>query len=108
LIGLGTALVICWMKSSQILLKSFNSRITFQEDNSKALRAAEKLGIKKIAGSDAHFPGELGHAGIKAQATTFEELRKALMQNKYEIFGRLSSPFVHIQSKISKLSHKLQ
>lgn len=81
-------------------IETFNSRVVLASDNKKAEKLAKENGIKGIAGSDAHFKSEVGHAGIEAEATSIEELRKVLEKGNYKIFGETSSPLVHVQSTL--------
>jgi len=65
-------------------IEAFNAR-NLPGNNKKAIKLADKLNIPKIAGSDSHFPFELGKA-----YTLFEgSLRKALKQNKTKIKGTI-------------------
>lgn len=65
------------------VIECFNSR-TAPYANALAGRLAEKLDMPKSAGSDTHFPFELGKC-----CTVFEgSLREALLKKKTMVFGR--------------------
>lgn len=63
-------------------IEAINAR-NFSFSNTKAIKAADKYNICKIAGSDTHFFFELGKA-----YTEFEgDLKKAIKNNKTRIYG---------------------
>jgi hypothetical protein len=64
-------------------IECFNARMLFPENNKKANEVADKLGLAKTAGSDAHFKFEVGTA-----YTIFEgNLRTAIKKRKTKIYG---------------------
>ncbi len=66
-------------------VECFNARMLFNSDNKKADNAANKYGIAKTGGSDAHFKFE-----VATGTTLFErDLRKALKEKKTMPYGKL-------------------
>ena len=66
-------------------VETFNARMLFNSDNKKSDNAANKYGIAKTGGSDAHFKFE-----VATGTTLFEgDLRKALKEKKTKPDGRL-------------------
>ena len=85
------------------VMETFNSRCLSNSMNRKAAAYAKEHGLSAIAGSDAHAPMEIGNAFVECNGNSEEELRKAILQGKTKINGRLASPFIHIFSTIAKL-----
>jgi len=74
------------------IIESFNARIRHESDNEKAKEIAGRHGIALAAGSDAHFPWEIGRAGIEiAPFSTPQEFLGNLPQA--QIFGR-RTPYI--------------
>lgn len=74
------------------VIEGFNARIRYQSDNENAREIAQRHAIAVAAGSDAHFPWEIGRAGIEiAPFSTpggfLENLHQA------QIFGR-RTPYI--------------
>jgi len=84
-------------------IEAFNSRCIKPEFNQNALEFATKHNLGLTAGSDAHFANEIGKAGIKTREC---DLRKALQNNDYQIFGQNSSIMNHGFTKVLKLWRK--
>lgn len=83
-------------------LEVFNSRVLNDKENKKALEIAKKYRLGQCAGSDAHISFEVGRAYAISQGDTLEDFRKALKKGKTMVYGKLSSPLVHIVSTIAK------
>jgi len=83
-----------------------NGRCHSAADNGAALAFAERHGLLKGAGSDAHIPYEVGRAGVEmppfTDAASFKEALKSS-----RVFGRPSTPLVHLASTITKYRKKL-
>ncbi|HAL61554.1 MAG TPA: hypothetical protein DCP08_03995 [Chloroflexi bacterium] len=47
------------------IIEGFNARIRHESDNESAKETARRYSIAMAAGSDAHFPWEVGRAGIE-------------------------------------------
>ena len=66
-------------------VEAFNGRMLFSSENKKADETANKYGIAKTAGSDAHFKPE-----IATGYTLFDgDLRKALKEKSTRAYGKL-------------------
>ena len=71
------------------IIEGFNARIRHQEDNRAAQELARRQAIALGAGSDAHFPWEIGQAGVEIERfSSPEEFLSNLRRGK--IFGRRS------------------
>ncbi len=85
-----------------------NSRTVFNSDNLKALKFSEDNKIPFTAGSDAHFYWEIGNAYVVADVGDSEELRKAILRRKIQVFGRKGSVFNHGITKVVKAWRKIK
>lgn len=86
----------------------FNSRCILERYNYKAHEYAMENDLKYTAGSDAHFAGEIGKAGILTdfEINDVDDLRKSLIGNKSVIFGGKSS-FINLGlTKVLKIWRK--
>lgn len=80
------------------VVEAVNARAFLPLWNRAAARAAERRGIPAGAGSDAHFPFEIGRAFVRMPAFgTAEEFRDALSGAR-PVRRRGSSPFLHVAS----------
>lgn len=88
-------------------VEAFNSRAFWPGWNRRALRAGREAGLRLGAGSDAHFPGELGQAFTVMPA--FEGRRDfASSLDAATPVGRgVSSPAVHVASAGLKVARRL-
>lgn len=83
------------------LLEVFNSRNALPRFNRRALEYARRYRLLAGAGSDAHTYGEYGHAYIDVpQFSNADEFRAALPRGTWH--GRLSSPLVHLRTRIDR------
>ncbi len=71
-------------------IEVFNGRCS-PRSNSRARELATKLRKPLTAGSDAHFPDELGKAGIIVHADSPEEILEAVLKGDIDIFGQSRS-----------------
>lgn len=76
-------------------IEGFNARCIFQADNRAAAEFGREHNLAVIAGSDAHFPGEIGRAGIRLDG----EPEECLQSRDFQAFGRRSSFLNHCRSK---------
>ena len=76
-------------------IEGFNARCIFQSDNRAAAEFGREHDLAVIAGSDAHFPGEIGGAGIRLDGDPEECLRS----RDFQTFGRRTSLLTHCRSK---------
>lgn len=83
------------------LLEVFNSRNVFVADNDMALRLAAERGIPMTAGSDAHWPGEIGTSYVEVADFTGAEDFCRVMAESRRITGK-SGIIVHIGTKLVK------
>lgn len=82
-------------------LEGFNARVIFPSDNGRAQAFALAHGLPGTAGSDAHSVLEVGRAGVELPPFQGpEDFLRALGEGS--VFGRLSSPLVHVISTINK------
>lgn len=80
------------------VVEAVNARAFLPVWNRAAMRAAERRGIPAGAGSDAHFPFEIGRAYARMPSfRTAEEFREALERSR-PVHRRATSPFVHVAS----------
>ena len=84
------------------IMEVFNSRSPLLRSSAKARIFAEKHGIAKIAGSDAHALPEIGNAYVEMpEFNDKDEFLRALAQGK--IYGRRTNLLRHLNSTWSKL-----
>lgn len=84
-------------------IEVFNSRVLVNRFNSMADRYARKNRIPRMAGSDAHFPEEIGNVTnyLKCERNT-DSVFNFLSKNKLRFVGRRTSIFSHVKSAIVK------
>lgn len=80
-------------------VEAFNSRCLRQKYNDKAAQFAEENGLTVAAGSDAHFAGEIGKAGI---ITRQDSIRDALIKGDLNVFGEKTSIVNLVLTKMVK------
>lgn len=74
------------------IVEGFNARILWHADNLAAQQIARQWDILLAAGSDAHFAGEIGRAGVEVdRCSTPQELLDGLRSG--HIFGR-RTPYI--------------
>jgi len=84
------------------VIEVFNARGIFPWASAKARLLAEKYGIAKSAGSDAHTLQEIGNAYVEMpEFNGKDDFLKALAAGT--IFGHRASPVVHFSSTWAKL-----
>jgi len=79
-------------------IEGFNSRCMLQKENLDAHKLAKKLGLAAIAGSDSHFPNEIGNAYVEFSDNL--SLREAIKERKLKIKGR-HTPILSSKIKIA-------
>lgn len=83
------------------ILEVFNSRSPVSPGE-KAVPFAEKYGLAKSGGSDAHTIGEIGNAFVEIpEFTDQSDFLQALRQGR--VYGKKASPFVHIGSIVARI-----
>ena len=88
------------------LLEGCNSRHPITSKQVSILKAMNK---PIVAGSDAHFPQEIGLSRtiIRYESNSEEDLKKALLKGEIEIYGSPSPFYLELLSQIVKgLKHK--
>src|SRR3989344_1278039 len=83
-------------------IEAFNSRCYFSGFNKKAEAYADAHKICKIAGSDAHFPQEIGKAITEFNCDNLEGVRKEIKKRNTRIHGEKSNPLVHFYTFLRK------
>ncbi|AGB04828.1 putative metal-dependent phosphoesterase, PHP family [Aciduliprofundum sp. MAR08-339] len=71
-------------------IEIFNGRCK-RKSNERAKNLVECLKKPYTAGSDAHFPDEIGKAGIIVDAADEEDVIEAILKKRVKIFGRSRS-----------------
>lgn len=87
------------------LIESFNSRNN-KENNLKATLLVKKFNLKSIAGSDAHFPWEIGKCLNYINAYEEEEIRKEIKRGNVKIvkneYSFIAKPLSWVIDKVRK------
>lgn len=87
------------------VMEVFNSRSPFPWTQTKARIFAEKYGIPKSAGSDAHTPREIGNAYVEMpEFNGKDDFLSALAAGK--IIGHMSNPLVHFHTTWAKIKNR--
>ena len=87
-------------------VEALNARVTFAMDNRLAEALARAYQLPQAAGSDAHQGFEIGHAYVEMDAWVDPpSFLQSLSHSR--IFGRISSPFVHVGSTCAKMAKVL-
>jgi len=89
------------------IVEAFNSRALLLQSSTKARVFAEKYGIAKSAGSDAHTLGEIGNAYVEIpEFNGRDEFLNALAKGK--VIGHRTNPLIHFVSAWEKLKSRLK
>lgn len=89
--------------SEQIdMIEVFNARSLPPQNSAKTRTFAEKYGIIQSAGSDAHTPGEIGHAYVEMPEFKGKDDFLDALQ-KGNIYGHTTNPLTHFASIWTKL-----
>ena len=87
-------------------LEVFNARCWSNEPNARAAEMAARGGVLGTAGSDAHFPVEIGQAYLAmSNFHDAESFRASLAQA--QVMGHRSFPLVHLLSRYAVLRKSL-
>jgi predicted metal-dependent phosphoesterase TrpH len=84
-------------------IEGFNARCILNRYNGEAARFAREYHLPIVGGSDAHFGGEIGQAGVIVTQGT---LREGITGGTLELFGRRAPLLNHARTKIGKLYHQ--
>lgn len=89
------------------IIEVLNSRGLLPQSSTKAHAFAEKYGLAKSAGSDAHTPGEIGNAYVEMpEFSGRDDFLPALARGK--ISGHRTNPAVHFASTWARLRKRFQ
>ncbi len=89
------------------VVEVFNSRAFLPIWNRRALRAAEARQLPAAAGSDSHFPHEIGAAWTELpEFHTADEFRQSLRLAR-AVGRRTQSPFVHVASAAIQMGKRM-
>ncbi len=89
------------------IIEAFNSRAPLPQSSTKAQTFADKYGIAKSAGSDAHTIGEIGNAYMEMpEFNGRDDFLQALRTGK--VVGRRTSPLIHFVTAWEKLKGSLK
>ena len=91
------------IKHKADLAEVFNSRCYLKSFNKKAEAFARENHLGFSAGSDGHFPEELGMAWADYDTDSSDELQKALLKGKVSTGGRLSGLIPHAKTQLRLL-----
>ncbi len=84
-------------------IEAWNSRSWTRGANERAGSFAEKNNSPFTAGTDAHFPVELGNAFLEVEADSLEEARKKILKGKASFWGKMSPRRIHLMTQLAKL-----
>ncbi len=88
------------------LLEVLNARYVCKSFEERAFEYAERWGLPKVGGSDAHTPVEVGRAWTEVpEFSDAEELYSHLRKGRTHPAGKLSPPWVHLTVIPLKLLH---
>jgi len=91
------------IKNKVDAIEIFNSRCWLSSANEKAKHYAEKNKLAFTAGTDAHFPFELGSAFLIVDANSVEEVRRKILAKKCSYWGKRNGLRVHLYTQLAKL-----
>ncbi len=89
------------------VVEVFNARaLRLGNPNGKALAFAARHGLLQSAGSDAHTPGEIGHAYVEMpEFDDIASFRQSLARGR--VHGRYTCPMVHTAGLIRHIKKKI-
>jgi len=88
------------------VIEAFNSRSPLLNSSAKAKEFAEKHGIARSAGSDAHTLQEVGNAYVEIpEFTGKDDFLQALTRGK--ISGHRTNPLIHVSTTLTRLKTQL-
>ncbi len=88
-------------------VEAFNARAFWPSWNRRARRAGADAGLPLGAGSDAHFPGEVGRAYTELPDFDGPAAFRAALASARPVGRSLSSPAVHVASAVLKAARRL-
>lgn len=84
-------------------IEIFNSRCVDIKYNRQAKYFASENKYGVTGGSDAHFANEIGNAGVIIEEI---DIKRSILKNDLEVFGKKSTPLNHVLTKILKTKRK--
>lgn len=84
-------------------IEVFNSRCILANCNNRAVRFANQHSLAITAGSDAHYPNEIGLAGVLAYSG---DIRMSILEKNVKVFGERSPLLNHVRTRTGKLWRK--
>lgn len=95
------------IKSHVDAVEVFNSRCMLPSANKKAVIFARKNSIPEIAGSDAHFLGEIGNVFCRMDCEkSIGSILEGIKKGKIEITGKKSRIAMHAKTHFVKFNRK--
>lgn len=84
-------------------IEIFNSRCVENKYNHKAELFAIENNLGTTGGSDAHFAYEIGNAGVIIKNN---DMKKSILKNDLQVYGKQTTPLIHVLTKILKIKRK--
>jgi predicted metal-dependent phosphoesterase TrpH len=86
-------------------IEAINARaVPFGRSCRKAEEAAKRLGLSRVAGTDAHYGPQIGYGYTVIDAEpTVEAIVKAIVAGRCEPFGQPVPAFINIQQQLQRL-----
>ncbi len=97
--------------SSFDAIEVINARaFPFNNSVKKAEETAQRLGLSKVAGTDAHYGPQIGYAYtiIETVEPTVEAIAKAIVEGKCQAFGQAIPAIVNIKDQYTRLKYRLK
>jgi predicted metal-dependent phosphoesterase TrpH len=97
--------------SSFDAIEVINARaFPFNNSVKKAEETAQRLGLSKVAGTDAHYGPQIGYAYtiIETLEPTVEAIAKAIVEGKCQAFGQAIPTIVNIKDQYTRLKYRLK
>ena len=97
--------------SSFDAIEVINARaFPFKNSVKKAEETAQRLGLSKVAGTDAHYGPQIGYAYtiIETLEPTVEAIAKAIVEGKCQAFGQAIPAIVNINDQYTRLKYRLK
>ncbi len=104
--GIGEKHLILAKKDIDVI-ETFNARVIFRSQNQKATQFAEKLGIVKAAGSDAHAANGLGKTYTSVMNKITRDTLKQTLQNAL-LHEQYASFFDYLSPKVNRVKKRLR
>jgi predicted metal-dependent phosphoesterase TrpH len=81
-------------------IEGFNSRCVLECYNRRALEFAARHSLLRLGGSDAHYAGEIGLAGVVIHG---HDIKTAIQHRELELYGQRSPLLNHVRTKVRKI-----